>query len=131
MRVSVEEINGRKCTVIRYRKSKSTPEAWFFMPDGVALLLFIERDGGANCYAVALPALPRHPKPEDAQKLYAYMKEGLRPFAVAMTKKGQPMGSWCGDGVIQAATASRFMKITHAIDPEGNRVEIAIEDGEL
>lgn len=73
-----------------------------------------------------LPALPRNPKPEDIRLIHRYLAEGIRPFAVAQTPKGLPLGSWCGLGVLEAVEASRDMEVKYAFNNSDEEIEIAI-----
>jgi hypothetical protein len=108
---TIEEINGRKCTVIR----KPFDAEWVKEQLDMGIPIIGEDLCGdrfriiENCYGsdkwikaydednstydsmtydqfnyiiTTLPALPRYPKPEDAPLLYRYMAEGIVPVLV-------------------------------------------------
>lgn len=97
MKVTIEEINGKQCTVIR----KPFDAEWVKGELNRLTSVLVGRDGEDNfiihpflradnsarildaykndCFysLTILPALPKHPTPEDASLLYRYMAEGL------------------------------------------------------
>lgn len=123
MKTISQKINGKLCTVI----VREDPAYKWLDSDFVHTPHGYELHFGNKHFATAIFALPQQPQPEDMALLYRYMAEGLHPFAVAINKAGQPLGSWFGEGVVQAAVASRPMKITGAINIDtGERVDVAI-----
>lgn len=135
--ITIEEINGEKYTVVWHGSPERTPEPrqWFEMPDGTFILLVLEFDGGANCYATALPALPRHPKPEDAPLLYRYMAE-IIDITIKQTNNDPDCLDFVGlfsEGAEEwfITTDEYKVEITHAINSDtGERVEVAIKENE-
>lgn len=85
-----------------------------------------------------LPALPRNPKPEDAPLLYRYMAEGIEAIStlyddgaerfvnnvdfLTMLSQLKHYGNKEVDG------GGMYIQITHAIDVDGNKLEVAIHD---
>jgi len=106
---------GKQHTVVWHKDE--CPTLTVYCNDGG--MLFCHRDG--THIATALPALPRHPKREDAGLLYRYMAEGMRIYM---------QSKYNTDGWIFAVAESHIMEglteITHATF-NGCRVEIAIE----
>jgi hypothetical protein len=97
--------------------------------------------------ATALPAPPRHPKPEDVPLLYRYAAEGIRIKMEWHNRSQEYSAIWNGDSLTgwwdmgdceslnisdmsEGLTASPIdtPKITHATDTEGNRVAVAIRE---
>lgn len=145
MKTSIEEINGRKCTVVWHDCFSGEVELamkrGYWKPLNCGFVLHNPQNG--NCDAIALPALPRHPKPEDAPKLMRCIAEGLRPVFEPFHEDYGHYPKLLGiDEAGNALTTSvdryrlelihiSLMKIAGALDPEGNRISIAIEKGEL
>ena len=126
MKTSIENIGGQLCTVVWYWSYGDfpTPEEWKLTRQ----LVNGERHAiiAYDHIATALPALPRNPKPEDAQLLYRYMAEGIYPDMVDVDS-GEP-GLFNGMFIIVSddeCGESYSPKITHATH-NGERVEIAI-----
>lgn len=150
-KISIEEINGKKCTVIRkdfdaeWVKEQLSmgnavlAETWGltnFMVVGLKDDMYMSIDKSYETIFDAeevshdrfkhtitiLPALPRHPKPEDAPLLCRYMAEGLELYFSWDTSKGiiWRVGGFSIDQVI-----NHNSEITHAT-LNGERVEIAI-----
>lgn len=78
--IAIEEINGEKYTAVWHIKQYERPVVpeyfWCPMDNGSRRVL----TPWGTRVATALPALPRHPKPEDAPLLYLYMAEGIIPI---------------------------------------------------
>lgn len=134
MKTTIEEINGEKFTVVihneklwsGYKTRKNQKMDFKLVENNQGFSLNI----AAITIATILKPLPRHPKPDDARLLYRYMAEGIRPFAIAQTPKGLPLGSWCGMGVLEAAEASRNMEIKYGFNDADEKIEVAIEDNQ-
>lgn len=101
-KITIEEINGKEftivrkpynaewvkdeleigCVVLEKKGNQDGKQGWIYMYSIHQLddLYYqdIIKDVESVIVAV-LPALPRHPKPEDAPLLYKYMSEGLMP----------------------------------------------------
>ena len=153
MKVSIEEINGKKCTFIRRPFDEEWVKQQLGMELGVAvewrqpyespiIATLITRNGARDGYystafhewhksemelITILPPLPRHPKPEDAKLLYRYMSEGLTVVA-------RYTDPWEGEDyeaydLNMIAMLGTCLEITHCIDEEGNKVEVAIDEG--
>lgn len=133
MKTTIEQINGESYTVVwhcpptkqcRYKKCTGL--------NGGFVLVF-EQDADAEGYiAIALPALPRHPKPEDAQLLYRYMAEGVVPCGgwLRTQKYFREIKCKSVSFALMDAIVRNVSKIviTHATDKDGNRVEVAIKE---
>lgn len=128
-KITVETIQGKPYTVV-WREPEIYPcdaddTGWI---DGVSNGELFGQDAYADDYiaiATALPALPRHPKPEDAPLLYRYMAEGIVPMA---TEEDFHNGCDLSNlAFIDSWRTGKGMKITHATH-NGERVEIAITD---
>lgn len=74
-----------------------------------------------------LPALPRNPKPEHAALLYRYASESLNVRYEIMDADLR-----CADGLGIGDILNHLgccpIEITHCLDTQGNRVEVAIEE---
>lgn len=133
--ITIETINGKQMTVV-----------WHDLPLGGDFRLWqdaivnlmreddISKDGVIHHYThkrhitTALPALPKHPKPEDALLLYRYMAEGVDPVLISNHPilKGSELfwEKWIREG---------WKDCTH--DPEitnasfkGKEIEVAIKE---
>lgn len=132
MKVSVETINGRECTVI-HRNGDYTPDGAGFLKCTTSLGHEVYSKKSGAHLATTLPPLPRHPKPEDAPLLYRYASEGV----IAEYR----YEDHCGDEYILSINEDGFaglgyclakhwaVSYVHAIDLEGNRVDVAITGG--
>lgn len=133
MKTTIEEINGKLCTVIRkpfdvewardekatYRTPLLEHEQGYFMRYGSGGDEYEKRY--CPYIVVILDALPKYPKPSDARLLYRYMAEGMQ-------LEGKS-GGWYADMVFNPAKLNGLDEITHAINSEtGERVEVAIND---
>jgi hypothetical protein len=144
MQVTIEEINSELCTII-----------WSIAPsqhDTCETLVYPNKHGyqfndidSERHVATALRALPRNPKPEDAALLYRYVSEGL--ILVGSNGSGeffiQPhwnnADQWKAPNQMileyDSVTGDSYtgtewgevVEITHAIDSEGNKINVAIE----
>lgn len=80
-----------------------------------------------------LPALPRHPKPEDAALLYRYLAEGLHVIAHRLDniERSKLVSTHRIEDVLwgwwKAHPPLAEYRITHCVDTHGNRVDVAIE----
>ena len=145
MKTTIEEINGKLCTVIRkpFDVECVKEQLDIKMPVVVETIehevcgknikgihklhKYIDKNWfcGINIGAedswfesiiVVLPALPRYPKPEDAPLLYRYMAEGIIPILDECESLDRMIfTNGFGEG-----------RITHATH-NGERVEVAIE----
>lgn len=134
MKTSIETINGELCTVVwrinepdvsgfmQWATSQDQAQHWGKDQFTGCRYFFME-----ELALIALPALPKHPKPEHAWLLYRYMAEGLTPHSTPAWKHG-----WDLDGValIQALSCRALQVITHCEDIDGHRVDVAIEGDE-
>lgn len=123
MKTSIETINGKLCTVIwhDYIPNKSTLGRRFAELYGDVRVFFMDADC-LRQIATALPALPRHPKPEDAKLLWRYMAEGMyiRGRGIIKVEVGSDF-QWLGG--LHGMPA----EITYVVDAEtGESVEVAI-----
>jgi len=76
--------------------------------------------------ATALPALPKHPKPEDAALLYRYLSEGVVIyFAKNISTKNIQLEDY-----LYRLRDSKTHQIDHVTDTQGNRLDVAITGGE-
>ena len=121
MKTTIEEINGKLCTVVWHngfdRNSIWNWKEYISNYDGMCEYL----DCGHQMACTALPALPKHPKPEDARLLYRYMAEGIE----IMLKSSA--GYQLADVVIADEDLAYAWEVAHAINSEtGERVEVAI-----
>ena len=132
-RVTIEEISGELMTVVW------CDDANFIALDKAKVRCGYELFTTLGKHvATALPALPRHPKPEDAPLLYRYMAEELLPYLDDGNRSGlfngrHVNGSWLvstnwGDDMLDGMGICDLYKtrINHAIYA-GERVEIAIK----
>lgn len=129
-KITIEEIQGKKYTVVwhanmseNYMRSELT---WLPLKNGC---LINYPWGAATHIATALPALPRHPKPEHASLLYRYMAEGMQIKGRFYTRDND----WEVDFMTAHPESVIWQEdgckseITHATH-NGERVEIAITD---
>ena len=136
MKYSKEVINGVEMTVVwhseNYQRLGINYDKWWsaILADGS--ITKHDHCSGEHI-ATALPALPKHPKPEDAALLYRYMAEGITPYLREDSRGGEFYAMWGGDfsfwwyGEMEAA---RNPEITHATDKDGNKISVAITEGE-
>lgn len=115
MKTSIEKIKGKRYTVVWH-----SPKVDEYVPERLVGGCIIYISETCEHIATALPALPRHPKPEDAQLLYRYMAEGVEPWLCYMSEYYD----------ISAVVDSIDVEITHATDTKGNKIEVAIEENE-
>lgn len=136
--ISIETIDGKKCTVIYPLGDISEHEIkkaiWVIDWRGVRVAINKTSEGNEYVIAYALPALPRHPKPEHAPLLYRYMAEGLHPYGHEGEYEGDVVGitpdnRWIlstgfmtGNLILQASATN--------VIATGAHVEIAIEGGQ-
>lgn len=127
-KVSIEEINGKQCTVIRKPFDAEWVKEQLGMGNYVRVETFnmewervVSQDFITNTnlkyILTILPAIPKHPKPEDAPLLYRYMAEGIIPMYKIH------IAAECFLPVSQHCIGK--VTITHATH-KGERVEIAI-----
>lgn len=145
MQVSVETIAGKLHTVIWYTNDVRVWEKqnWKATRGGGYMAFFHGEDDDSHHIATALPALQRHPKPEDAALLYRYASEGLTVCGESIDNNGKNhLFCFVGSGSKGMYTEHnpphdarvnldwfRHYPVTHAIDSTGQRVEIAIAAG--
>lgn len=124
MKTSIEEINGKKYTVVWYWNTLRTFEQT--LRDGSIIF----GDALGDHIATALPALPRNPKPEDAPLLYRYAAEGI--WAQIVDHGDKSVKDWPQRGEFTQLHPDLWVKrdiqIYEAIDKDGNTIDIAIEE---
>lgn len=128
MKTSIEQINGQPYTVVWHTKivrntAQITDPDWCLLMDNHSGDWTIYEANDYSHIATALPALPKHPKTEDAPLLYRYMAEGV----MCRGKCFDLFGDVQENVLIFPQMES---EITHAITPEGNRIEIPLIDKE-
>lgn len=109
------------------RVAKAVYQYWMdeMPPHGIVETPYDEwgdKDYFRRCAKAALTALRRNPTAEDARLLYRYCSEGLFPHSKDSNGEDfttQDTINWYGE--------AGELEITHAIDEQGNRVEVAIE----
>ncbi|MCA9340410.1 MAG: hypothetical protein KDA17_05840 [Candidatus Saccharibacteria bacterium] len=102
-------------------------EIWKCEDDFIDRTTHPEETGLRAAYIISkLPALPKHPTPEDAALLYRYASEGLFPRGY---KDFKNQYIWHVEALEIDPLKYKGVEITHATDTEGNRVEVAIQDG--
>lgn len=158
MKVTIETINDKKCTVIRRPfdaewvkgqldmnnsflvETHKTKGRWSILWDWECSIRDVFKTPKTRLFAedidytiTILPALREHPKPEDAKRLYRYMAEG---FTLVTTDKEQICGwDYALGGFVTANVAIPYenyrnptnIALSHALDEQGNCIEIAIE----
>lgn len=148
MKTSMETINGKLFTIVWHgdNSGKSTLGRRIVALSGGVFAVFKDADC-LDHIATALPALPRHPKPEDAKLLYRYMSEGIAIHGAVIDGSEAFVGlTEINDYPVMTFTNGRAWwfvnkkdsldvsfspkEITHATDMEtGERAGVAI-DGE-
>lgn len=121
---SIQNIKGKFYTVIWRDPSFKTKQ---LSSHDIPTTYGYEVGIGLDHVMTKLPALPEHPKLEDAPLLYRYASEGL--FIVGNHIRHEFSGPFevqFPDFNLVETHPDRKVQITHAIDEEGNRVEIAI-----
>jgi hypothetical protein len=124
--ITIEEINGKRYTVVWHdAKNFNAVDLELYEASAIRLpndtIIFPSYDGVA--FATALPALPLHPKPEDAPLLYRY---GAENFNIsAHTESGELLPELTD--MIDAVICKDSVKIYEASYKHWI-VEIAIED---
>jgi hypothetical protein len=115
-KITIEKINGVPHTVVWHdgvQANIASEEGWYN-----CYTHKISIDGNGKVIATALPPLPRNPTADDAKLLHLYEAHGLHPT--------------CFRGDINQYCLTTGMnisqKLTHAIDEQGNKVEVAICD---
>ena len=154
MQTSIEEINGKQCTVIRkpfcadyVREQLATlGGVWSQHFDECTPSLFqLERSDNGKIYycdcaderrvyvddveyfCIILPALPRNPTEKDAPLLYRYMAEGVVPMGLWKSKVGK---STAENSVIKMLDDKYIPFVTSgATDANGEPLDVAIEGG--
>jgi hypothetical protein len=138
-KIIIETINGKMYTVIHHHKCE------FF---GLSPLIEMElgyikgdeyKDGVFRAMMTALPALPRYPKPLDAKLLYAYAAHGIYTWMddgdgrcgrfIGYGGAGKEGDVWDVRNKWTHGLRAGLTEITHALDDQGNRVDVAIEEG--
>lgn len=149
MQTTIETIGGKLCTVIRKPFDADWVREQLSMgipvvgelPRGERIpfyILDIDQEFYDYPFVVTiLPALPRHPKPEDAPLLYRYAAEGIHLSFVwgNYTEEHYEMCTR-SSGIVEVMDYIQRKQIplptfSHAIDAQGNRHEIAITDDVL
>lgn len=128
---TIEEIKGEKFTVVWHIKpeviAKDFKPNAVDMPDGNVILLdtFVP-------IATALRALPRNPTPKDAPLLYAYASHGIEAQYGYIDHTGEDCMLAADNGgyaLLDWVLRKQYkVAFEEAIDSEGNRIDVAIED---
>lgn len=121
MKTTIESINGKQYTVVWHDAVQSFNGTMTATHSGFVWHI------GSKCVATLLPALPRYPKPEDARLLYRYMAEGIEPKGNVWIGGSIEHESYSVRGILNAVRIGQQTEITHALDSDGNRIEVAIE----
>lgn len=123
MKTSIETINGNLYTVVWHEPMDDRKGIWVRTANEDILHAAVYE--GAYIIATALPALARKPKPEDARLLHLYAGHGIEVHG-----KIASLNNFNGNG---ATFPCRLSVITHALDEDGNTIEIAIggDDGDV
>lgn len=127
LKTSIETISSELCTVI-WRKPEYQNKLLGALD--IPQKYEYELGLGSTHIATTLPALPEHPKLEDAALLYRYMAEGLRILMFIDDREYSFVGF--SDGYMWGFDVNTEMewingaKIIGAVDADGNRVEVAI-----
>lgn len=136
-KITVETIQGKPYTVVWRDINTDEDIASGFVEgkfekiasDGVCKYLVVHDEDIA---ATALPALPRHPKPEDAPLLYRYASEGIFVWISVMREQGFQDGCtvWEGESIslLNMLHCSDITSETLYGFLSNERVEIAITD---
>lgn len=130
MKTSIETINDEPCTVI-WHNDEFRPD-W---PNHDEFITLTMRCGYEIYYqiigdvATALPALPKHPKPDSETPPlllpYRYASEGI--FIVGIY--GDEDYETCGfRQFLEMYHNGKLKAIVGAVDADGNRVEVAIKE---
>lgn len=136
MKTSIETINGKLCTIVwhGYNPIKNTIGRRFATLHGGTFAVFKDADC-LDHIATAIPALPRNPKPKDAPLLYRYASEGLMVWWTDNDEEKPRTCAWVinmhlvnYNQLVEHTNLTRRMEITHAVDSEGNKVEVAINN---
>lgn len=125
-KTTIETINGQLYTVI-WHGGKSHANNFKQIKIQEVIVLYSEYGSLQPMHiATALPAIPRYPRPKDAELLYRYMAEGIEPWLYWLNKKGNMSVE---SSFIDPIWQSKSGEITHAINSAtGQRIEAAIED---
>jgi hypothetical protein len=132
MTVTIKEIDGELMTVVWQggiggSRVLTSTEIYSAIYKPLDDCLFFAESG--DIFAVALPALPRNPKPEDAALIYRYMAEGIYPKGERLGGIQISSGELVERCLDEEHSKNIGLEITHAIDTKtGERVEIAIKD---
>lgn len=145
-KITIEQFNNCKIYTVIYSDTFYTEQSakdW-------SGFIGIDLDNGTICgyckagelYWIALPPLPRNPTADDAKLLYAYAAQGLRVVFEQRLICSIDVGIFIGvnhkDIMCQKEKGGycdyyyfRRAKALHALNEAGERVEIAIYDGEV
>jgi hypothetical protein len=146
MLVAIEEIEGVKHTIVWHfddlYPKKNSCEKWKKFQH--TWELFLEDCDGLLHIATALPPLPRNPTADDAKLISLYRAHGFyicatenysepienrNPFIIVGSNNDgcfyyQEIFNKEEDGWLDPS----IITITHALDEQGNRIEIALKD---
>jgi hypothetical protein len=127
MNISKQIIDSKLYTVILYEKYAYNEDNYRILDNinGSDTLILHDDE---TLLGTALPALPKHPTKDDKELLHRYISEGLTPVTLchaveAHTRKPRQYEQTC-----IYEEWGEYREITHAIDKDGNKVEIAIEN---
>lgn len=132
MKTTIENINGADYTVVWHDVHPTDSHSFADSLIWVKLQMGWMASGTKHI-ATALPALPRHPKPEDAALLYRYMAEGIEVI-YRWVRDPEMKSAWtpicASDGMeyldgMHVTEATEFMRAT---DKDGNKIEVAINE---
>ena len=130
MKVTIENINGAAHTVVLH--SEGQKDAVLLQCKGIYGYYenYYHKCGAKSLrhIATALPALPKHPKPQDARLLYRYMAEGIDLRFLMPKAEIMPADGWEFADIVNHIRCCD-LEITHAINSKtGDRVEVAINE---
>jgi hypothetical protein len=148
MKTTIEEINGKKYTMTTVEDIEQweISEAQQYI-DWRGVYVYVQKHlkGCEYIAAYALPALPRNPTADDAELLHLYAGNGLTPIFTHQGNKHLAIyerearvlpsvnevfkAGYCDEYNLEyLASVKRQDILTHAVDKQGNRIQIAIEE---
>ncbi len=128
-KVTIEKIQGKQYTVMWQMDILGNLHDYKRLDNYIGYNFYT---AGDELIATALPALPRYPTAEDVELLHLYATHGLiliftSEYSGAMTSKVKHTRNFTHVlTILERNYYPDKYEITHAIDKEGNRVEVAI-----
>jgi hypothetical protein len=137
MLVAIEEIEGVKHTIVWHfdtcNTKKNSCEKWKKFQH--TWELFLEDCYGLLHIATALPPFPSKPTADDAKLLHLYAAHGLMVWWTDNDEEKPMNCAWLVNrdmlhynSMVEATDLIKRITITHALDEQGNRIEIALKD---